>query len=63
MCLAVVYVEKSNEEREEVRDVTYLEADDHGFRIVSLMGEERHIDGRLKSVDFWLEHKVSIEQD
>lgn len=62
MCLAVVYVEKSDQQQEELRDVTYLEAEDHGFRIVSLMGEERHIEGRLKSVDFWLEHKVSIEQ-
>jgi predicted RNA-binding protein len=62
MCIATVYVDSGNEREEAMRDVIRIETEDDGFRLVGLLGEEKHIEGRLKSVDFWQEHSVVIEQ-
>jgi predicted RNA-binding protein len=62
MCIATVYVDSGNEREEAMRDVIRIETDNGGFRLVGLLGEEKHIEGRLKSVDFWQEHSVVIEQ-
>ena len=46
-----------------MQDVVRIEADDGGYRLVGLLGEEKHIEGRLKTVDFMEEHSVLIEPD
>jgi predicted RNA-binding protein len=63
MCMATVYVDSDDERKEAMRDVIRIEAEGRGFRLVSLLGKEKHIEGKLKSVDFWQEHSVVIEQD
>jgi predicted RNA-binding protein len=63
MCIATVYVDSGEERKEAMRDVIRIEAENSGFRLVSLLGKEKYIEGRLKSVDFWQEHSVLIEQD
>jgi predicted RNA-binding protein len=63
MCLAVVYVDSCDGRKEAMQDVIRIEADDGGYRLVGLLGEERHVDGRLKAVDFMEEHSVLIEPD
>jgi predicted RNA-binding protein len=63
MCIATVYVDSGDERKEAVRDVIRIEADNGRFRLGTLLGEEKHIEGKLKSVDFWQEHSVVIEQD
>ena len=62
MCIATVYIDSGDERKEAMRDVIRIEAEDGGFRLVGLLGEEKHIEGRLKSVDFWQEHSAVIEQ-
>ncbi len=61
MCIATVYVDSGNEREEAMRDVIRIEAEDGGFRLVGLLGEEKHTEGGLKSVDFWQEHSAVIE--
>ena len=63
MCIAIVYVSSGGERKEAMRDVIRIEAKDSGFQLVGLLGEEKYLEGRLKSVDFWQEHSVLIEQD
>lgn len=62
MCIAVVYIDSGGERKEAMRDVVWIEAEDGGFRLVSLLGGEKYIEGNLKSIDFWEEHSVVIEQ-
>lgn len=63
MCMAIVYLGSAGESKEAMRDVIRIEAKDSGFQLVGLLGEEKYLEGRLKSIDFWQEHSVFIEQD
>ena len=63
MCIATVYVDSGEERKEAMRDVIRIEAENNGFRLVSLFGERKYIEGRVKSVDFWQEHSVLMEKD
>lgn len=61
MCLAVVYVDSGDGKKEAMQDVIRMEAENRGYRLVSLLGEEKFIEGQLKIVDFFKEHFVLIE--
>ena len=61
MCLAVVYVNGGDGKKEFMQDVIRIESENRGYRLVGLMGEEKSIEGRLKSVDFFADHSVVIE--
>ena len=63
MCLAVVYVDRGEGKKEAMQDVIRLEAEDRGYRLVSLLGEEKFIEGQLKVVDFFKDHFVLIEAE
>jgi predicted RNA-binding protein len=62
MCIATVYIDNKGELEEAMRDVVYIEAENNRYHLVSLMGEKKSLDGKLKSIDFWQEHSVVIEQ-
>jgi len=61
MCLAVVYVNREDGKKEIMQDVIRIEAENRGYRLVSLLGEEKFVEGKLKNVDFLQEHSVLIE--
>jgi predicted RNA-binding protein len=62
MCIATVYLTSGDDTKEEVmRDVIWVEAENDDFRILNMFGEEKHLQGKLKSIDFWQEHAVVIE--
>jgi predicted RNA-binding protein len=63
MCLAVVYVDRGDGKKEAMQDVIRMEAENSGYRLVSLLGEEKYVEGRLKVVDFFKEHFVLIEAE
>jgi predicted RNA-binding protein len=63
MCMAIVYSSSGDEKKESMRDVIHIEAENTGFRLTSLLGEERYIQGRIKSIDFWQDHSVVIEKE
>jgi len=63
MCLAIVYVNFGDGRKEAMQDVIRIEADNGGYRLVGLLGEEKHVEGRLKIVDFMEEHSVLIEPE
>ena len=62
MCIATVYIDTDGELKEAVRDVIRIEAENNGFQVVNLLGEEKYLEGKLKRIDFWEEHSVVIEQ-
>jgi predicted RNA-binding protein len=61
--MAIVYSSRGDEKKEAMRDVIYIDAENTGFRLTNLSGEERYIQGRIKSIDFWQDHSVVIEQE
>jgi len=62
MCIATVYIDNKGELKEAMRDVVYIEVENNRYHLVSLLGEKQYLDGKLKSIDFWQEHSVVIEQ-
>ena len=63
MCIATVYLAAGDDKKEIMRDVVWVEAANDHFRIVNMFGEEKQLQGKLKSIDFWQEHSVVIQQD
>jgi len=63
MCLAVVYLDRGDGKKEAMQDVIRIEAEGCGYRLVSLLGEEKFVEGKLKTIDFFEEHSVLIEPD
>ena len=62
MCIATVYVDIDGELKEAMRDVIHIEAENSRFQLVNLLGEEKYLEGKLKSINFWEEHSVVIKQ-
>ena len=63
MCLSTVYIDLGAQREEVMRDVAYMEAKDGGFLLMGLLGEQKLIQGSVKSVDFVVEHTVVLEKD
>jgi len=61
MCLTTVYLEKGDQKEMIMEEVAEVEAEDNGFRLISLMGEEKFLKGRVKHIDFITEHSLVIE--
>lgn len=62
MCLSTAYVETGKGMEEVLRDVAFLEAEDNGFMLVTLMGDRNHVEGRIRSIDFMNEHTIVFER-
>jgi predicted RNA-binding protein len=51
MCLATVYVDHSGCREEVMRDVAWVEPEGDQLVLIGLLGEERLLRGRIKSID------------
>jgi len=61
MCLSNVFHVGSDGQQEEVmRDVAQMEARDNGFLLIGLLGEQKFVQGEVKSVDFIDRHSVVL---
>jgi predicted RNA-binding protein len=63
MCIATIYLDTDNQREEVMRDVISVEARDNGFLLTPLIGKEKFLKGKLKSIDFLEEHSVVIERE
>ena len=62
MCIATVYLDTDNQRKAVMHDVISVEAKNNGFLLTALLGEEKFLEGKLKSIDFLSEHSVVIEE-
>jgi predicted RNA-binding protein len=60
MCLSTVYVDSGNRQEVAMEDVAQMEAKNEGFLLTGLLGEEKFVQGRIKSVDFVDAHSVVL---
>lgn len=63
MCLCTVYIDAGGQQEEAMREVAYMEAKDEGFLLIGLLGEEKFVQGKVRSVDFVDEHTVVLQKD
>jgi len=51
MCLATVYVDNHGQKEEVMHDVAWIEPEDSGVLLITLLGERKLLQGRIKSID------------
>ena len=63
MCLSNVFCIDSDGQQEEImRDVAHIEAHQNGFMLAGLLGEQKFVEGKVKSIDFVDKHTVVLRQ-
>jgi len=63
MCIATIYSDDGAHREEVMRDVVWIEAEGNGFLCISLLGERKFLEGKLKNIDFLQEHAVVLEKE
>jgi predicted RNA-binding protein len=51
MCLATVYVEDDGQREKVMQDVAWIEPESGGLQLITLLGESRRFQARIKSID------------
>ena len=62
MCLSNVYIDSDGERKEVMRDVAKMEAEDDGFVLIGLLGEQKFIQGKVSRLDFVDTHSVVLKK-
>lgn len=62
MCIATVYIDTVSGKEEVMGDVVLVECENDGLRLTALLGEQKLLQAKVKSIDF-LEHSVVVERE
>jgi predicted RNA-binding protein len=61
MCLSnVLYIDSNGQQQELMRDVAQMEAHDGGFLLTGLLGEQKFVQGEVRTIDFVDKHSVVL---
>jgi len=61
MCLSnVFYVDSNGQQQEVMQDVAGMEAHNNGFLLTGLLGEQKFVQGEVKTIDFVYKHSVVL---
>ena len=64
MCLSnVFYVDSDGQQEELMRDVAQMEAHNNGFLLIGLLGEQKFVQGEVRTIDFVDKHSVVLGVD
>ena len=64
MCLSnVFYIDLDGKQQEVMRDLARMEAHNNGFLLIGLLGEQKFVQGEVKSVDFIDKHSVVLGEN
>ena len=51
MCLVTVYIEEGNQKKEVMQDVAWIEFENDELLMGTLLGEEKRLHNKIKSID------------
>ena len=51
MCLSTVYMNSGNEQKEIMKDVAKIEAENQGYWVINLFGEKKFVEGTIESIN------------
>ena len=64
MCLSnVLSIDSSGQQQEVMQDVAQMEAHNNGFLLTGLLGEQKFVQGEIRSIDFVDKHSVMLGVD
>jgi predicted RNA-binding protein len=61
MCETTVYLSKDGEEQKIMEDVVLVQPEDDAYLLVSLLGEQKLVPGRIVKIDF-LKHTLHLSR-
>ena len=62
MCLSKAYMEAVDPKSEIMIDIARIELQNDGYLLIGLLGEEKSIRGKIRSIDFIDSHSVVFEE-
>jgi predicted RNA-binding protein len=61
MCLSnVFYIDSNGQQQEVMQDVARMEAQNSGFLLTGLLGEQKFVQGEVRKIDFMDKHSVVL---
>ena len=61
MCLSnVFYIDLDGQQQEVMRDVARMEAHNNGYLLTGLLGEQKFVQGGVRTIDFVDKHSVVL---
>jgi len=63
MCLSTVYIQSGDQRIKVMQDVAQMEYNQEGYLLIGLLGDQKFVKGRIKSVDFVDDHTVVLEKE
>jgi predicted RNA-binding protein len=61
MCLSnVFYIDSNGQQQDVMRDVAQMKAHDNGFLLTGLLGEQKFVQGEVRTIDFVDKHSVVL---
>jgi predicted RNA-binding protein len=61
MCLSnVFYIDSNGQQQEVMQDVARMEAQNSGFLLTGLLGEQKFVQGEVRTIDFVDKHSVVL---
>ena len=51
MCLSTVYMNSGNGQKEIMKDVAKIEAENQGYWVINLFGEKKYVEGTIESIN------------
>jgi len=63
MCLSTIYMNSGTEQKEMMKDVARIEAEDQGFWFINLFGERKFIEGYIQTIDLMDGHFVMLRNE
>jgi len=61
MCLSNVFsIDSSGQQQEVMQDVAQMEAHNNGFLLTGLLGEQKFVQGEVRTIDFVDKHSVVL---
>jgi len=61
MCLSnVFYIDLHGQQQQVMQDVARMEAQNSGFLLTGLLGEQKFVQGGVKTIDFMDKHSVVL---
>jgi len=61
MCLSnVFYIDSNGQQQEVMQDVARMEAHNNGYLLTGLLGEQKFVQGGVRTIDFVDKHSVVL---
>jgi predicted RNA-binding protein len=61
MCLSnVFYIDSNGQQQEVMHEVAQMEAHNDGFLLTGLLGEQKFVQGEVRTIDFVGKHSVVL---